>query len=148
MAKEIKSFKCNPQYEQQEIEFRQKCGWEFVSTQEIYNQDTHLESSVFSSYVTSVTETTHYVKLTFQRERENVAPEILKLEQEIDNSNPPCEPHTWGGLAIFIGFCMYIIPGILMLVSNKKKKEDYQHRYAVWSDELDDLFARLDRLQH
>lgn len=148
MAKEIKSFKCNPQYEQQEIEFRQKCGWEFVSTQEIYNQDTHLESSVFSSYVTSVTETTHYVKLTFQRERESVDSEILELEQKIDNSNPPCEPKTWSGLFILGGFVIYIIPGILMLVSNKKKKEDYQRRYAAWSDELDDLFAQLDRLQH
>ena len=30
MAKEIKSFKCHPNYEHAEIEFRQKVGWEFV----------------------------------------------------------------------------------------------------------------------
>lgn len=146
MAKEIKSFKCSPEAEQQEIEFRQKCGWEFVSTQEIYNQDTHLESSIFTDTITSVTETTHYVKLTFQRDRDNVKPEILQLEQKIDNSYPPSEPKLWSGLFIFGGFLIYIIPGILMLHSNKKKKESYQAQYDSWKNEFEDMLASLDQL--
>lgn len=147
MAKEIRSFKCTPQAEHQEIEFRQKCGWEFVSTQEIYNQDTHLESSIFSDSITSVTKTTHYVKLTFQRERENVKPEILDLEQRIDNSYPPSQPRLWSGLWILFGFCAYIIPGILMLSTNKKRKEQYQREYDAWSDEFDRMLRELDALQ-
>lgn len=146
MAKEIKSFKVTPSAEHQEIEFRQKCGWEFVSTQEIYNQDTHLESSIFSDTITSVTETTHYVKLTFQRERENVRPEILQLEEEIDNSYPPSEPKLWGGIALFVGFITYIIPGVLMMRSNKRKKEDYEIRYDRWKNEFEGMLARLDEL--
>lgn len=34
MAKEIKSFKVHPDYEEAEINFRRKVGWEFISTQE------------------------------------------------------------------------------------------------------------------
>lgn len=147
MAKEIKSFKCNPDYEQDEIEFRQKVGWEFVSTQEIYNKDTHMESSIFSDSVTSVTETVHYVKLTFQRERKNVNPELLDLEQRIDNFRAPKPPKTWGGLLILGGFAMYIIPGILMLRSNNKKKKQYEIEYKEWSDEFNRLLARVDELQ-
>ena len=42
MAEAIKSFKVHPDYASEEINYRQRFGWEFVSTQEIYNKDTHL----------------------------------------------------------------------------------------------------------
>lgn len=147
MAKEIKSFKCHPDYEQAEIEFRQKVGWEFVSTQEIYNKDTHMESSIFSDTITSVTETTHYVKLTFQREPDKVNPELISLERKIDTLSPPPEPHLWGWIAIAIGLCFYILPGVGLIYLNKKKKEEYEEEKAVWSAEFDRLLARVDELQ-
>ena len=115
MAKEIKSFTCHPDYEQEVIDFRRKVGWEFISTQEIYNKDTHMEGGFFTNTITSITETTHYVKITFQRDRDKVNPELLSLERQIDDSHAPKEPRTWGGLALALGFGMWILPGIFML---------------------------------
>lgn len=147
MAKEIKSFKCHPDYEQAEINFRQKVGWEFVSTQEIYNKDTHMESSVFSDTITSVTETTHYVKLTFQREPDKVNPELISLERKIDTLSPPEEPYYWGWIAIGIGLCCFILPGVGLIYLNKMKRDSYKIEKKEWSDEFDRLMARVDELQ-
>ncbi|MCI9427744.1 MAG: hypothetical protein HFI81_08325 [Eubacterium sp.] len=147
MAKEIKSFKVHPDYEEAEINFRRKVGWEFISTQEIYNKDTHMEGGIFTDTVTSVTETTHFVKLTFQRETENVNPELISLERQIDNMRPPEEPHTWGTMALIVGFMLYVLPGIFMMSSNKKKKQEYERVYSEYQNEFRRLLARVDELQ-
>lgn len=147
MAKEVKSIKVHPDYESQEINFRQKLGWEFVSTQEIYNKDTHMESSFFSDSITSVTETVHYVKLTFQRDRSMVNPRLLDLEREIDNLNPPDEPHQFGSLALLVGFFIYIIPYVVMKMHNKKQMKLYNEEYDIYKNRLNTLLAEVDALQ-
>lgn len=68
MAKETKSISIVPSEEQDTIELWQKFGWELVSSQEIFNRDSHLEES--GDHINSVTTTTNYVKLVFARDKE------------------------------------------------------------------------------
>ena len=147
MAKEVKSIKVHPDYESEEIEFRQKFGWEFVSTQEIYNKDTHMESSLFSDTITSVTETVHYVKLTFQRDRSTVNPKLLDLEREIDNLSPPAEPHQFGFLSMYLGLITCIVPYFFMRSHNKKQMKMYTQARTYYEDTLHSLLKQVDALQ-
>ena len=148
MAEQIKSVKVHPDYETMEIEYRQKCGWEFVSTQEIYNKDTHMESSVFSNSVTSVTETTHYVKLTFKRDPNNVKKEIRDLESKIDSLYPPEEPFLYGCATYVVCFCFLAGIGVLIPYTvNKKRQRAYDEAYRLYREELNDLMNKLELAQ-
>lgn len=88
MAKETKSISIVPSEEQDTIELWQKFGWELVSSQEIFNRDSHLEQSGDS--VNTVTTTTNYVKLVFARDKEmkNYS-EIVDLENRFNNVSFP-----------------------------------------------------------
>ena len=150
MANEIKSFKIHPDYESEEISFRQKFGWKFVSTQEVYNKDTHIErgfSDIILDTSTCVTETVHYVKLTFQRDRTSVNPRLLELENKIDRLNPPAAPHQWGELAM-LGGCLFCFPSYFVMKSgNKKRMKKYSQDYQRYENELNSLMAEVDALQ-
>ena len=82
-----------------------------------------MEGGFFTNTITSITETTHYVKITFQRDRDKVNPELLSLERQIDDSHAPKEPRTWGGLALALGFGMWILPGIFRSEERRVGKE-------------------------
>lgn len=78
---ETKSVTVAPDYENFEIQKWAKFGWVLKSSQEIYSKDSHLESRGDAVY--SVTSTTNYVKLVFQRDTEMKNYQALKsLEQE------------------------------------------------------------------
>lgn len=148
MAEQIKSVKVNPSYETMEIAYRQKCGWEFVSTQEIYNKDTHLEGSVFGNTITSVTETTHYVKLTFKRDPNNVKSEILELERQIDNLYVPEYPNLMGTTAYLLCFCFLAGIGVIIPWSiNKNRKRKYEEENNIYQNQLNELMTKLDQAQ-
>ena len=66
MAKEIKTITVKPNEDAQTIQNFQCFGWTLLSSQEVYNKDSHLEAWGKNTY--SVTQTTHYVKLTFERD--------------------------------------------------------------------------------
>lgn len=66
MAKEFKSITVNPNGEQRAIHSYACFGWNLVSSQEIYAKDSHLERRLGRLY--SVTQTTNYVKLVFERD--------------------------------------------------------------------------------
>ena len=150
MASEVKSFKVHPDYESEEITFRQKFGWKFVSTQEVYNKDTHLErgiSDIILDTTTSVTETVHYVKLTFQRDRDVVNPKLLELESRIDRLSPPIAPHQWGDLAMLGGYLLCFPSYFIMKSGNKKRMRQYQYASQKYEAELNALLAEVDSLQ-
>ena len=146
MAKETKSVKVHPDYEAECIAFEQRFGWELFNTQEVYNKDTHLENSFFTDTITSVTETTHYVKLTFQRETEKVSTELKQLERDFDNLTYPEEPRYWSKLFILGGFMIYVIPGIVMICTNKRKRENYEAEIANYNNRHAELMGRLDQI--
>jgi hypothetical protein len=82
MAKETQYIQVAPSAVNETIEIWRYFGWELMGTpQEVYNKDSHNEKRGDSLY--SVTETTHYVKITFQREQSmpNYA-ELCDLEQK------------------------------------------------------------------
>lgn len=66
MAKEYKTIKVHPNDEARMIRETQCFGWSLVGNQEVHFKDSHLESWGRDTY--SVTRTTHYVKLTFERD--------------------------------------------------------------------------------
>lgn len=68
MPKDIKTLKVSTAQEEATIRAYQTFGWSLVNNQEVYVKDSHLQRGVFDKKVYSVTETTHYVKLTFERD--------------------------------------------------------------------------------
>jgi len=68
MAKEHMNKQVHPDYVDEVINTYQSFGWElFGPPQEVYNKSSHLERSGDS--INSVTETTHYFRINFQREK-------------------------------------------------------------------------------
>lgn len=64
---ESKSVRVAPAAEQITIDRYQKFGWVLLGSQEVFNRDSHLEEGAPGT-INSVTETTHFVKLVFQRD--------------------------------------------------------------------------------
>jgi len=118
MGKETKFIEVNPSSVERTIEKWGWFGWEIMGApQEIYNKDSHLEGRGDSIY--NVTETTHYVKITFQREK--TMPnydELCKLEHEFDNPpkrlSLPAKPKRFGVIFGLLGFVPLII-GLIAL---------------------------------
>lgn len=81
MAKEIKTLTVKPNEDAQTIQNLQCFGWKLLSSQEVYNKDSHLE--VWGKNTYSVTQTMHYVKLTFERDSSKIAnySQIRRIEE-------------------------------------------------------------------
>ena len=145
MAKETKFITVRPSAVESTIEMWSIFGWELVGApQEVYNKDSHLEQRGDSTY--SVTETTHYVKVTFQRDKSalNYA-ELVDLEERYYSlpcnipEYEPKEPKRFGVGSIILtvlGLCMWVIPGIIIivykLVTYPKKYKDWECNHALW----------------
>jgi len=63
---ETKNLRVKPEYEDSTISSMQRYGWQLFSSNEIHSKDSHLEQRGDSIY--SVSESTHFVKLVFQRD--------------------------------------------------------------------------------
>ncbi len=139
---ESQSLTVSPSEEQNAIETFQNFGWTLKSTQEVHSKDTHLERGGWNyDQLYSVTETTNYVKLMFQRDTQipNYN-EIAELENEYwsimtSEPNKPGGTMFWVILSI-IGLIFYIIPGaiviairVMILVNYKKKHSEWEIRY-------------------
>ena len=145
MAKETKFIQVHPDVVEATIKDWQMFGWEMIGApQEIYNKDSHIEQRGERQY--SVTETTHYVKITFQRD--NKMPhydELVDLEKRYNSlpcNIPQYEPEKpkkfsigWIIFAI-LGICLYVIPGVIIivyrLVTYPGKLENWQYEYDLW----------------
>ena len=77
---ETKNMRVNPREEDATIIKMQRYGWQLFSSNEVHSKDSHQEKRGDSIY--SVTETTHFVKLVFQRDKNdpNYA-ELVALEK-------------------------------------------------------------------
>ncbi len=174
MSEEIKSFKVHPDYESEEINYRQRFGWEFVSTQEIYNKDTHLErgiSDIILDTTTSVTETTHYVKLTFKRDRSKINPRLVEIEEELEHLSPPVRSsYGCDWVAGLVGAGGFLLCGIIaaalnnsaiyamgwvavligVFIRRKKRTSDIESEYyeakKAYDEKLEQLMRELDSI--
>lgn len=108
MAKEIKTLTVAPNEDAQTIYNLQCFGWTLLSSQEVYNKDSHLELWGKNTY--SVIQTTHYVKLTFERDSARIAnyAQIRRLEDSYmavpcPKRNPAPKKEQFKWLCIIIG---------------------------------------------
>ena len=150
MAKlESKSIVASPDKEQEAIEKHQMFGWSLLSSQEVLSKDSHLENR--GDDLWSVTTTTNYVKLVFQRDTgiENLAA-IKEVEKEYWDAYakancPPSAPTlkftilcpvicaipgilTSNVVLMFAGLAL----GIALVICNKKFL--YNPRLKTWSE--------------
>ena len=118
MAKEFKTLNVTTTNEERTIRAFQGFGWTLLGNQEIYMKDSH--SEVWGNQRYSVTETTHYVKLSFERDGSKLKyyQQLRQLENLYWSVKEPKKPNErWkktfiaeyivmGGMA----FIMFIIP--------------------------------------
>jgi hypothetical protein len=165
-AKEIKSISVAPVAEEDTINEWQSFGWELKSSQEIKNKDSHLERR--GDDLVSVTETEHYVKLTFERDpaRQNYA-ELVSLQREYESiPNPSAPPKRFGiffliimGLSLIFGIgffgqigggaikvitmlvagLVFLAPGVLIFLWRMKR---YKKLYPEWENSVASITAR------
>lgn len=154
--KEIKTFEVEPGTEEATIQLWQTFGWELVGApQEIYNRDSHLERKSNDMY--SVTTTTHYIKLTFERDpkREHYN-ELKSLEEQyyaIEEPDCPDAPRfitiLWV-ILIGVGFVAYVIPGIILLVLHIifhiKKSKAYNEDYASYTRKCAEISTQREEI--
>lgn len=155
--KEIKSFSVQPGEEENTIKLWQTFGWELVGApQEIYNKDSNFERRGDDLY--SVTTTTHYIKLTFERDPARPNYEELKsLEVEYEAQKDPYYPDGeakiiglgWG-ILIVIGLILCIVPGILILIfrlaTYPKRKQKWEQIYGEYRKEMDAVKAKREEI--
>ncbi|MDR0286890.1 MAG: tetraspanin family protein [Clostridiales bacterium] len=163
MAKETKFIKVEPDEVQETIDKWQSFGWELLGApQEILNKTVRDGDSYTDSYGTTttkiITEKTHYVKITFQRDKEMPNyQELVALETTYDDAydyepDVPVEPKYDNVLkekfpvfflilsilgfllsvaAIFFVFVgiIFAILSIVKIVKWKKQRNEYQKEF-------------------
>jgi hypothetical protein len=147
---ESTSIQVHPNDEQAQINLMQKFHWSLLNSQEIKTVDSHLERRGDSIY--SVTNSEHYVKLTFSRELDlpNLN-DIKRLEQSFFGLPVPKYPKLFPGtiflwivLAFFYG--LGIVGWLLyFFLSYKPKKEEADRVSQDKAQKREQIFADLDK---
>lgn len=123
------SFQVHPNDEQAQINLMQQFHWSLINSQEIKTVDSHLERRGDDIY--SVTNSEHYVKLSFSREIDlpNLN-EIKRLEQDYFGLPVPEYPKLFPGtiwlylILSFLYFSGIVIWSLYFFLSYKPKKEE------------------------
>ena len=157
---ESKSIEVSPSSEQETIDTYSKFGWALVSSQEIYNKDSHLESRAGGTY--SVTETTNYVKLLFNRDKNmpyyNYIADLENRYYSLKSKQPRLDrkgfvaPVTLLVMSIFLiavyGLGLIGVAGCGFWIfkntqHNSKAREDYNNSYAMWQREINSVLEQV-----
>jgi len=90
---EIKTMTVHPSEEDSAINTMMSFGWDLKNNQEVYNKNTRMQDDFWSNDINVITETKHYIKLTFQRDplRAHYA-ELVELEHKYQSVHPQNEP--------------------------------------------------------
>ena len=160
--KETKFVEVGPDAVNSTIETWANFGWELVGApQEINYATTHRTQETDKYYSSEYTTTTHYVKITFQRD--NSMPnykELVALEQQYNSlkvSSRPDMPVRFGMLWIIITIILILtgvgifvaIPVIIWrCVRYSKKKKEYDAAYAEWEKTRDKVRNERTELQN
>ena len=148
---ESQSLTVAPSEEQNAIEAFQNFGWTLKSTQEVHSKESHLERGGWNyDKIYSVTETTNYVKLLFQRDTQMPNyNEIVELENEywsIITSEPskPGGTMFWIILSI-IGLIFYVVPGAIFIAIRVLMISKYKKKHAEWELEYNKIPEILEK---
>lgn len=134
--KETKSMQIAPSEEQYMIAAYQAFGWELLSSQEIKTKDSHMERSGDTIY--SVTESEHYIKLTFTRDDRMPYYADLKREQmKFETAYTSMEPVNFNMVTALICLVLLVFPLVLYIMNNNKKKQ----RNAERAQQMEDAIA-------
>ena len=117
--------------EDQVASLLQDFGWQIQSSQRIYNKDSHLERDLAGDLI-SVTETTDFVRVVFQRDQNMVNyPKLKQLYEEYEENAPESSwnylstsPDIQDLVIVIFGLIMWIIPGLIYYSKVVKKKID------------------------
>lgn len=120
MAIESISIKVAPNEEQYMINAYQKFGWQLHSSQEIYSRT--MGNEISEEKITSVTETTNYIKLVFSRDKNMPNYEqIVALEKEFHAVQMPKKKSDdlcfWGKVSAFVAVVFIAIILINKLIN-------------------------------
>lgn len=130
--KQTKSMQVPVEAESAEIEVWRCFGWELFSTQEVRDTDSHLENRGGTIY--SVTSTTHYIKLTFQRDDKMPGyGELCAAERkyiEAVDAYTPLKPFSF---ILFI-FGLIVPYLVLHILGNNKRKKNNDVQLQKMSD--------------
>lgn len=147
---ESTSFQVHPNDEQDQINLMQKFHWSLLNSQEIKTVDSHLEQRGDNIY--SVTNSEHYVKLTFNRELDlpNLN-EIKRLEQNYLSLPIPKYPKLfpvsfwlWLVLAFIYGIGV-VGWGLYFFLSYKPKKEEADRISINNQQKRQQIFSELEK---
>lgn len=150
MAKDIRTMTVPPEYETDAIQLWMSFGYELLNNQEVLSKDTKLEQGILDAFTdtyTQVTETIHYVKLTFQRQT-NIPnySELRQLEQEFENlAHPGDSPEKNGIVKILIGLVLCTIPGIIFIIQDmgyESRRTEYNKLYSEYARKRDDIIEK------
>jgi len=182
MAKETKFIEVEPSATEGTIELWQKFGWELMGApQEVLSQTSgtsHLERRGDSIYsVTTAGTTTHYVKITFQRDKNipNYA-ELVRLEEAYHTKSYakplPTQPYKESSFSLWFAFVPIIIGvlcmcgdsetktiggvllvvgvaiGIFCMVDGVSKESRYKPVLEEWESECDDIKSENNKKMH
>lgn len=118
MAKEFKTINVSTANEERTVRAFQGFGWTLKGNQVVHNRDSHLEAVGNTLY--SVTQTIHYVKLSFERDGSKLKyyQQLRQLEDMFWSVPEPKKPDKkWANFYIIMyaifglfAFLMFIIP--------------------------------------
>lgn len=131
---EVKTLKVDGSKEESTVELMQNFGWNFVSSQEVNNTDSHLERQGDTLY--SVTTKEKYVKLVFNREKNQPNySKIVALENEYYSvlKSEPLILSKVNSMVAFFLLCFFIVPGVIYIWYVNKNRKEEEERHARWA---------------
>lgn len=130
--KQTKSMQVPVEAESSKIEVWRCFGWELFSTQEVRDTDSHLENRGGTIY--SVTNTTHYIKLTFQRDdRMPGINELNAAQRKYENAVAAYTPLKPFSFALFV--IGLVVPYmVLHIMGNSKRKKNNVAQLAAMEE--------------
>lgn len=144
------SFQVHPNNEQAQIDLMQKFHWSLLTTQEIKTIDNHLERRGDDIY--QVTNSEHYVKLTFNRSLDlpNLN-DVKRLEQQYNSLPYPTYPKLfpisiWVWIILAFVYGLGVVGWILyFFLSYKPKKEEADNISSTNSRKRQEILTELEK---
>lgn len=144
------TFQVHPNNEQAQIDLMQKFHWSLLTTQEIKTIDNHLERRGDDIY--QVTNSEHYVKLTFNRQLDlpNLN-DIKRLEQQYNSLPYPTYPKLfpisiWVWIILAFVYGLGVVGWILyFFLSYKPKKEEADSLSSTNARKRQDILTELEK---
>ena len=132
-------------------------GWELLGApQEINYSTTHRTQETDDYYSSEYTTTTHYVKVTFQRDKEikNYS-QLASLQKDYESvPRPGTPPSRFGYFKVFgfipiwlliglIGLLLYVVPGVLIIVW---RCVSYSKKNKQWDADYDNMIKKREEI--